>query len=135
MPSGEQVGQWTTYDRDGNVVKVTTMKPKPKSRRLPADKPEKTFGVFNQFFKLFGAISMRQEWMQAVRQHFRISALTLIIEDVEFIAPQEKEHRPWKPGWGPGSRGGVGAFRPVGHPAQRSSAGAVRSGATWPNVG
>jgi hypothetical protein len=25
---GQQVGQWTTYDMDGNVVKVTTMKPK-----------------------------------------------------------------------------------------------------------
>jgi hypothetical protein len=27
---GEQVGQWTTYDKNGNVVKVTTMKPKDK---------------------------------------------------------------------------------------------------------
>jgi antitoxin component YwqK of YwqJK toxin-antitoxin module len=25
---GEQVGEWTTYDKDGNVVKVTKMKPK-----------------------------------------------------------------------------------------------------------
>ncbi len=23
---GEQVGEWTTYDRDGNIVKVTQMK-------------------------------------------------------------------------------------------------------------
>ena len=26
--SGEQVGKWTTYDRKGEVYKVTTMKPK-----------------------------------------------------------------------------------------------------------
>jgi antitoxin component YwqK of YwqJK toxin-antitoxin module len=25
---GEQVGDWTTWDRNGKVVKVTTMKPK-----------------------------------------------------------------------------------------------------------
>jgi antitoxin component YwqK of YwqJK toxin-antitoxin module len=25
---GEQVGEWTTYDKSGKVVKVTTMKPK-----------------------------------------------------------------------------------------------------------
>ena len=25
---GEQVGEWTTYDRKGRVVKVTKMKPK-----------------------------------------------------------------------------------------------------------
>jgi antitoxin component YwqK of YwqJK toxin-antitoxin module len=28
--NGEQVGQWTTCDRDGKVVKVTTMKAKAK---------------------------------------------------------------------------------------------------------
>lgn len=27
---GEQVGEWTTYDKDGNVYKVTTMRPKGK---------------------------------------------------------------------------------------------------------
>ena len=27
---GEQVGEWTTYDRSGAVFKVTTIKPKPK---------------------------------------------------------------------------------------------------------
>ncbi|WP_340117069.1 hypothetical protein [Pelagibius sp. 7325] len=27
---GEQVGEWTTYDRKGEVYKVTTMKAKPK---------------------------------------------------------------------------------------------------------
>ncbi|HSE27895.1 MAG TPA: hypothetical protein VLA95_06660 [Gemmatimonadales bacterium] len=27
---GEQVGEWTTYDRTGAVYKVTTMKPRPK---------------------------------------------------------------------------------------------------------
>jgi antitoxin component YwqK of YwqJK toxin-antitoxin module len=26
--NGEQVGEWTTYDKNGKVVKVTTMKPK-----------------------------------------------------------------------------------------------------------
>jgi antitoxin component YwqK of YwqJK toxin-antitoxin module len=26
--NGEQSGEWTTYDRDGNVYKVTTIKPK-----------------------------------------------------------------------------------------------------------
>jgi antitoxin component YwqK of YwqJK toxin-antitoxin module len=26
--NGEQVGEWTTYDKNGNVVKVTTIKPK-----------------------------------------------------------------------------------------------------------
>jgi antitoxin component YwqK of YwqJK toxin-antitoxin module len=26
--NGEQVGEWITYDRKGNVFKVTTMKPK-----------------------------------------------------------------------------------------------------------
>jgi len=26
--NGEQVGEWTTYDRHGRVVKVTKMKPK-----------------------------------------------------------------------------------------------------------
>ena len=26
--NGVQVGEWTTYDRNGKVVKVTTMKPK-----------------------------------------------------------------------------------------------------------
>jgi antitoxin component YwqK of YwqJK toxin-antitoxin module len=25
---GEQVGDWTTYDKDGNALKVTKMKPK-----------------------------------------------------------------------------------------------------------
>jgi antitoxin component YwqK of YwqJK toxin-antitoxin module len=25
---GEQVGEWTTYDKNGKVVKVTKMKPK-----------------------------------------------------------------------------------------------------------
>jgi antitoxin component YwqK of YwqJK toxin-antitoxin module len=29
--NGEQVGEWTTYDKTGRVVKVTSMKPK-KSR-------------------------------------------------------------------------------------------------------
>jgi antitoxin component YwqK of YwqJK toxin-antitoxin module len=29
---GEQVGQWTTYDKSGAVYKVTSMKPKPKPR-------------------------------------------------------------------------------------------------------
>jgi hypothetical protein len=28
--NGEQVGQWTTYDKHGQVYKVTTMKPKAK---------------------------------------------------------------------------------------------------------
>lgn len=28
--NGKQVGVWTTYDRDGEVYKVTTMKPKAK---------------------------------------------------------------------------------------------------------
>ena len=28
--NGEQVGEWTTYDRKGEVYKVTTMKPKKK---------------------------------------------------------------------------------------------------------
>jgi antitoxin component YwqK of YwqJK toxin-antitoxin module len=28
--AGAQVGQWTTYDRTGEVYKVTTMKPKKK---------------------------------------------------------------------------------------------------------
>jgi antitoxin component YwqK of YwqJK toxin-antitoxin module len=28
--NGEQVGEWTTFDRNGKVVKVTTMKPKKK---------------------------------------------------------------------------------------------------------
>jgi antitoxin component YwqK of YwqJK toxin-antitoxin module len=27
---GKQVGQWTTYDKTGQVYKVTTMKPKVK---------------------------------------------------------------------------------------------------------
>jgi hypothetical protein len=27
--AGEQTGDWTTYDRNGRVVKVTAMKPKP----------------------------------------------------------------------------------------------------------
>jgi antitoxin component YwqK of YwqJK toxin-antitoxin module len=26
--SGEQIGEWTTYDKTGKVVKVTVMKPK-----------------------------------------------------------------------------------------------------------
>jgi antitoxin component YwqK of YwqJK toxin-antitoxin module len=26
--NGEQVGEWTTYDKTGRVVKVTRMKPK-----------------------------------------------------------------------------------------------------------
>ena len=26
--NGEQVGEWTTYNKNGKVVKVTTMKPK-----------------------------------------------------------------------------------------------------------
>ena len=26
--AGAQVGQWTTYDRNGDIYKVTTMKPK-----------------------------------------------------------------------------------------------------------
>jgi hypothetical protein len=34
--NGEQVGEWTTYDRKGRVVKVTQMKAKP--ARKPADK-------------------------------------------------------------------------------------------------
>jgi antitoxin component YwqK of YwqJK toxin-antitoxin module len=28
LENGEQVGEWTTYDKNGKVVKVTTMKPK-----------------------------------------------------------------------------------------------------------
>ena len=28
--NGEQVGQWTTYDKNGEVYKVTTIKPKAK---------------------------------------------------------------------------------------------------------
>jgi antitoxin component YwqK of YwqJK toxin-antitoxin module len=28
--NGEQVGEWTTYDRQSQVYKVTRMKPKPK---------------------------------------------------------------------------------------------------------
>jgi antitoxin component YwqK of YwqJK toxin-antitoxin module len=31
--NGEQVGEWTTYDRQGEVYKVTKMKPKAKKRR------------------------------------------------------------------------------------------------------
>jgi len=27
--NGEQVGEWTTYDKNGEVYKVTKMKPKP----------------------------------------------------------------------------------------------------------
>jgi antitoxin component YwqK of YwqJK toxin-antitoxin module len=30
LENGEQVGQWTTYDKNGKVVKVTTMKGKAK---------------------------------------------------------------------------------------------------------
>jgi antitoxin component YwqK of YwqJK toxin-antitoxin module len=30
--NGEQVGEWTTYDRQGEVYKVTQMKPKAKKR-------------------------------------------------------------------------------------------------------
>ncbi len=30
--NGEQVGDWTTYDSNGAVYKVTTMKPKPKPK-------------------------------------------------------------------------------------------------------
>jgi len=33
--NGAQVGEWTTYDRDGKVYKVTVMKPPP-ARRKPA---------------------------------------------------------------------------------------------------
>jgi len=29
---GQQTGEWTTYDRGGNVYKVTTMKPKKLSK-------------------------------------------------------------------------------------------------------
>jgi len=29
---GQQVGDWTTYDKKGEVYKVTRMKPKPKKR-------------------------------------------------------------------------------------------------------
>jgi antitoxin component YwqK of YwqJK toxin-antitoxin module len=32
IENGEQVGEWTTYDRKGEVYKVTTMKPKSKKR-------------------------------------------------------------------------------------------------------
>jgi hypothetical protein len=32
---GEQVGEWTTYDKRGEVYKVTNMKPKKKSRSRP----------------------------------------------------------------------------------------------------
>lgn len=28
---GKQVGEWTTYDRTGRVVKVTKMKPRPRT--------------------------------------------------------------------------------------------------------
>jgi antitoxin component YwqK of YwqJK toxin-antitoxin module len=28
--NGEQIGEWTTYDKDGRVYKVTTIKPKTK---------------------------------------------------------------------------------------------------------
>ncbi len=28
--NGEQIGVWTTYDKDGEVYKVTTMKPRAK---------------------------------------------------------------------------------------------------------
>jgi antitoxin component YwqK of YwqJK toxin-antitoxin module len=28
--SGEQIGEWTTYDKQGEVYKVTMMQPKPK---------------------------------------------------------------------------------------------------------
>jgi len=28
--NGEQIGRWTTYDKDGKVFKVTTIKPKAK---------------------------------------------------------------------------------------------------------
>jgi antitoxin component YwqK of YwqJK toxin-antitoxin module len=30
---GEQVGEWTTYDKEGRVVKVTVIKPRGKSRK------------------------------------------------------------------------------------------------------
>lgn len=29
---GEQTGEWTTYDRNGDVYKVTTFKPKPAAK-------------------------------------------------------------------------------------------------------
>ncbi len=29
--AGQQVGQWTTYDQQGRIYKVTTMKPKPEA--------------------------------------------------------------------------------------------------------
>ena len=35
---GEQVGEWTTYGRKGEVYKVTTMKPKP-AKNPKARKP------------------------------------------------------------------------------------------------
>ena len=28
--NGEQTGEWTTYDKNGDVYKITTMKPKAK---------------------------------------------------------------------------------------------------------
>ena len=34
---GEQVGEWTTYDKTGAVYKVTTMKPKKQTRDKPDD--------------------------------------------------------------------------------------------------
>ena len=41
---GEQVGEWTTYDRKGNVYKVTAMKPKPAKADVtaPPAKPRRS---------------------------------------------------------------------------------------------
>jgi antitoxin component YwqK of YwqJK toxin-antitoxin module len=37
--NGQQVGEWTTYDKQGRVYKVTTIKPK--VRRRSAARPKK----------------------------------------------------------------------------------------------
>jgi antitoxin component YwqK of YwqJK toxin-antitoxin module len=37
--NGEQVGEWTTYDKNGDVYKVTTMRPKKESPVVGRDDP------------------------------------------------------------------------------------------------
>ncbi len=32
LDDGRQTGEWTTYDKRGQVYKVTTLKPKPKPK-------------------------------------------------------------------------------------------------------
>ncbi len=38
--NGEQAGQWTTYDKNGEVYKITTIKPKPPAAAKPAPAPK-----------------------------------------------------------------------------------------------